>query len=215
MIENPSEQLDALTDEELLKLTYEGNYNALEVLIHKYKGFVFAKARTYFMIGGDREDIVQEGLIGLYKAICDYEKDKLSSFKGFAELCITRHIITAIKTATRQKHHPLNSYISLDKPIYDEGSERTLLDIIEGSRATDPQELIVNREKLYDVQGKLSYLLTDLEKSVLQLYLEGCTYKEISKRINRHVKSIDNALQRIKRKFHRLVESKEFKTKNH
>lgn len=210
-IETKSERLDMLSDEELLQLTYEGNSHALEFLINKYKGLIFAKAQTYFLIGGDREDIIQEGMIGLYKAIRDYERDKLASFKGFAELCITRHIITAIKAATRQKHQPLNSYISLDKPIYDEDSERTLLDIIEGSRTVDPQELLINREKFNYVQLRLSQLLTDLEKTVLQLYLEGRSYKEMSVKINRHVKSIDNALQRVKRKFERLVESNEFR----
>lgn len=198
-----------LTDEEILKLTKQGNSFALDYLIRKYRNFVWAKARTYFLIGGDREDIIQEGMIGLYKAICDYDADKLASFRGFAELCITRQIITAIKTATRQKHIPLNSYVSLNKPIYDDDSERTLIDVIVGSRASDPQELLVHRERSVYMQLKLSELLSDLERRVLYLYLDGCSYEEMSNKLKRHVKSIDNALQRVKRKLEQLSRTKE------
>ncbi|MFD1021187.1 RNA polymerase sporulation sigma factor SigH [Thalassobacillus hwangdonensis] len=183
-----------------------GEVQALDYLINKYKNFVRAKARTYFLIGADREDIVQEGMIGLYKAIRDYKEDKLSSFKAFAELCVTRQIITAIKTATRQKHIPLNSYVSLDKPIYDEESDRTLLDVIAGSKAIDPQELILNKERFGDMEEKISELLSDLEKQVLSLYLDGRSYQEISEELDRHVKSIDNALQRVKRKLEKYLE---------
>lgn len=195
-------------DESLVQLARDGDSNALEFLINKYKNFVRAKARSYFLIGADHEDIVQEGMIGLYKAIRDYNGEKLSSFKAFAELCITRQIITAIKTATRQKHIPLNSYISLDKPIYDEESDRTLLDVIVGSRVSDPEELLINQEEFDDIEGKMSEILSDLERKVLMLYLEGRTYQEISIHLNRHVKSIDNALQRVKRKLERYAELK-------
>ena len=136
------EEFAAMTDESVVELARDGDDAALEYLIHKYKNFVRAKARSYFLIGADREDIIQEGMIGLYKAIRDFRCDKLSSFRAFAELCITRQIITAIKTATRQKHIPLNSYVSLNKPIYDEDSDRTLMDVISGSKITDPEELI-------------------------------------------------------------------------
>ncbi|WP_371809637.1 RNA polymerase sporulation sigma factor SigH [Halobacillus sp. Marseille-Q1614] len=186
-----------------------GQVQALDFLIDKYKNFVRAKARTYFLIGADREDIVQEGMIGLYKAIRDYQGDKLSSFKAFAELCVTRQIITAIKTATRQKHIPLNSYVSLDKPIFDEEADRTLLDVIAGSKAIDPQELMVNKERFGDIEEKISELLSDLEQQVLSLYLDGKSYQEISVELNRHVKSIDNALQRVKRKLERYIEFSE------
>ena len=199
--------LNAQVDNELLQLIQHGDAHALDTLICKYQNFVRAKARSYFLIGADREDIFQEGMIGLYKAIRDYDVDKLASFKGFAELCITRQIITAIKTATRQKHSPLNSYISLDRPIYDEESERTLFDIIEGTEAVDPVELLMNREKFGDIEEKLSDVLSSLEKQVLHLYLDGRTYQEISDEIGRHVKSIDNALQRVKRKFEDLMKS--------
>lgn len=208
-LEKSSECLHTLADEELLQLIHQGNSYALDFLIDKYKKYVWAKARTYFLIGGDKEDIIQEGMIGLYKAICDYDEDKLTSFKAFADLCITRQMITAIKTATRQKHIPLNSYVSLDKPIYDEESERTLLDIVAGSRAIDPQELLVNREKYGYMELKLSELLSDLEQKVLHLYLDGYTYNEISVQLKRHVKSIDNALQRVKRKLEEFMETNE------
>ncbi|HLS59800.1 MAG TPA: RNA polymerase sporulation sigma factor SigH [Virgibacillus sp.] len=199
-----------LVDEELLQLIDQGNSQALECLIQKYKGVVWGKAQTYFLIGGDREDIIQEGMIGLYKAILDYDEEKLASFRGFADLCITRQIITAIKTATRQKHIPLNSYISLDKPIYDEESDRTLLDTLSEQRTTDPQAILMAREKFGYVDEKLSENLSILEQKVLRLYIDGYTYLEISKKLNRHIKSIDNALQRVKRKLEELLVLDEF-----
>ncbi|AMA74469.1 MULTISPECIES: RNA polymerase sporulation sigma factor SigH [Aneurinibacillus] len=197
---------DALHDEEIVDLVRSGDSDALEYLINKYKNFVRAKARSYFLIGADREDIVQEGMIGLYKSIRDFKGDKLASFKAFAELCITRQIITAIKTATRQKHIPLNSYVSLDKPIYDEDSDRTLLDIICGTKVTDPEELIINQEEYDDIEDKISEILSDLEQQVLLLYLDGRSYQEIAVDLSRHVKSIDNALQRVKRKLEKYLE---------
>ncbi|WP_163528009.1 RNA polymerase sporulation sigma factor SigH [Halobacillus ihumii] len=201
--------LDKLDDELIIERINQGQIQALDYLINKYKNFVRAKARTYFLIGADREDIVQEGMIGLYKAIRDYQGEKLSSFKAFAELCVTRQIITAIKTATRQKHIPLNSYVSLDKPIFDEESDRTLLDVIAGSKVIDPQELIVNKEKFGDMEEKISELLSELEQKVLALYLDGQSYQEISVELKRHVKSIDNALQRVKRKLEKYLEMSE------
>lgn len=197
-------------DEELVKMFHDGNMQALEYLLKKYKSFVKAKSRSYFLIGADREDIIQEGMIGLYKAIRDFRDDKLSTFKAFAELCITRQMITAIKTATRQKHIPLNSYVSLDKPIYDEESERTLMDVISGTRKTDPEMLLINREQFNDIEDKMTEVLSDLERQVLIHYLDGRTYQEISIDLNRHVKSIDNALQRVKRKLERYLEIREF-----
>jgi RNA polymerase sporulation-specific sigma factor len=202
----------SLEDEEVVELVRKGDIEALEYLINKYKNFVRAKSRSYFLVGADREDIVQEGMIGLFKAIRDYKEDKLSSFKAFAELCITRQIITAIKTATRQKHIPLNSYVSLDKPIYDEESDRTLLDVISEAKVMDPEEMIINQEEYVDIEIKISELLSDLERKVLSLYLDGRSYQEISEQLNRHVKSIDNALQRVKRKLERYVEMRESTT---
>ncbi|MFY9187927.1 MAG: RNA polymerase sporulation sigma factor SigH [bacterium] len=198
--------LEEIQDEELVSQARDGSEVALEALINKYKNFVRAKARSYFLVGADREDIIQEGMIGLYKAVRDYRDDKLSSFRAFAELCVTRQIITAIKTATRQKHIPLNSYISLNKPIYDEDSDRTLMDVISGAHISDPEELVINREEFNDIENKMGEILSDLEWQVLVSYLEGRSYQEIAVELNRHVKSIDNALQRVKRKLEKYLE---------
>jgi len=195
-----------MLDEDLVEDVRLGDNNALEFLINKYKSFVRAKARTYFLIGADREDIIQEGMIGLYKAIRDFRGDKLSSFRAFAELCITRQIITAIKTATRQKHIPLNSYVSLNKPIFDEESDRTLMDVIGEEKISDPEEMIINREEFAGIEEKMSEILSSLEWEVLSLYLQGKSYQEIAEELDRHVKSIDNALQRVKRKLEKFLE---------
>lgn len=200
---------DSMEDEDIVEEAKTGDPCAMEYLISKYKNFVKVKARAYFLIGADKEDIIQEGMIGLYKATRDYDRDKLTSFKVFAELCITRQIITAIKTATRQKHIPLNSYISLNKPIYDEESDRTLLDVVSEIKITDPEELIISSEELYSMESKIVELLSDLEWEVLMAYLDGKSYQEIAKELHRHVKSIDNALQRVKRKLERYLELKE------
>lgn len=200
---------EMMLDEEVVQQAKEGNCKAAEYLISKYKNFVRAKARSYFLIGADREDIVQEGMIGLYKAIRDFRQDKLSSFRAFAELCITRQIITAIKTATRQKHIPLNSYVSLNKPLYDEESDRTLLDILSGTRVTDPEELIISREEFVNIESKIGEILSELEWEVLMSYLQGKSYQEIASDLDRHVKSIDNALQRVKRKLERYLNTRE------
>lgn len=204
-----SEVFSLMLDEKVVELAREGDIIAQEYLVHKYKNFVRAKARSYFLIGADKEDIIQEGMIGLYKAIRDFRSDKLASFRAFAELCITRQIITAIKTATRQKHIPLNSYVSLNKPIYDEDSDRTLLDVISGTRVSDPEELIISREEFADIEEKMGEILSSLEWKVLMYYLEGKSYQEIALDLGRHVKSIDNALQRVKRKLERYLESRE------
>jgi RNA polymerase sporulation-specific sigma factor len=189
-----------MNDEEVVELAQKGDQFAVEFLVDKYKNFVRAKARSYFLIGADKEDIIQEGMIGLFKAIRDYKLDKLTSFRAFAELCITRQIITAIKTATRQKHIPLNSYVSLNKPIYDEESDRTLMDILSTAKITNPEEIIISREEFIFIEKKMGEILSSLEWKVLMAYLEGKSYQEISVELKRHVKSIDNALQRVKRK---------------
>ncbi len=198
-----------MTDEEIV-IDAKDNDNtvALDYLINKYRNFVRAKARSYFLIGADREDIIQEGMIGLYKAIRDFRNDKLSSFRAFAELCVTRQIITAIKTATRQKHIPLNSYVSLNKPIYDEDSDRTLLDVLSGTKVSDPEELVISREEFIDIEAKMGEILSDLEWKVLMSYLDGKSYQEIAVELERHVKSIDNALQRVKRKLERYLDNR-------
>lgn len=195
-----------MQDEEIVEMARSDNDIALEYLIYKYKNYVKCKARSYYIIGADREDIIQEGMIGLYKAIRDYDKDKLTCFRAFAEICITRQIITAIKTATRQKHIPLNSYISLNRPIYDEDSDRTLLDIISGIRICDPEELMICRENLDSMEKKIGEILSELELDVLMSYVDGMSYQEIAIDMDRQVKCVDNALQRVKRKLERKLE---------
>ena len=187
-------------DEEVVSEAKSGDVRAQEYLITKYQNFVKAKAKSYFLIGADKEDIYQEGMIGLYKAIRDYRPDKLASFKAFAELCVTRQIITAIKTATRQKHIPLNTYVSLNKPIYGEESDRTLLDVLSEAKVTDPEEIMIIKEELKYIENEIGQVLSDLELEVLGSYLDGKSYQEIACDLNRHAKSIDNALQRVKRK---------------
>ncbi|MGN2350216.1 RNA polymerase sporulation sigma factor SigH [Clostridium cagae] len=192
-------------DEEVVLEAKNGNTRAQEYMISKYENFVKAKAKSYFLIGADREDIYQEGMIGLYKAIRDFKADKLTSFKAFAELCVTRQIITAIKTATRQKHIPLNTYVSLNKPIYEEESERTLLDVLSGIKISDPEELLINKEHMDNIEAAIAKVLSDLELEVLMSYLEGKSYQEIACDLDRHSKSIDNALQRVKRKLEKCL----------
>ena len=201
---------EEMTDEQLVKAAQQGPCAdaAMEYLLNKYKNFVRTKARSYFLIGADHEDIVQEGMIGLYKAIRDYREDKLSSFRAFAELCVTRQIITAIRTATRQKHIPLNSYVSLNRPVYADDSERTMLDVISESAATNPEELLISQESLSDIETCIGEVLSPFEKDVLALYLDGRSYQEISEQLGRHTKSVDNALQRVKRKIQSYLDEK-------
>ncbi len=212
MVVNPQDRFvsvfDGMQDEEIVEVARTGSVEAQEYLINKYKGFVKAKARSYFLIGADREDIIQEGMIGLYKAIRDFRSDKLTSFKAFAELCITRQIITAIKTATRQKHIPLNSYVSLNRPIYDEDSDRTLLDIMPSDQVLDPEEVVISAEEIGRMEEQITEILSELEWQVLNCYLDGKSYVEIADELQRHVKSVDNALQRVKRKLERYVDSR-------
>jgi RNA polymerase sporulation-specific sigma factor len=196
------ERLRDATDEEIVELARAGDEAALEHLLHRYKGFARMKARSYFLVGADKEDIVQEGMIGLYKAVRDFQRDRQSSFRAFAELCIRRQIITAIKTATRLKHVPLNSYVSLNRPLSaDEGEQdRILVDVLATRGAADPVEVVISAEEVRSMQTSFQEILSDLEADVLHLYLEGKSYQEIAAGLKRHVKSIDNALQRIKRK---------------
>ncbi|MBE0450027.1 MAG: RNA polymerase sporulation sigma factor SigH [Clostridia bacterium] len=196
---------DSFDEEIVVELARKGDPKAQEQLIRKYKNFVRSKARAYFLIGADREDIVQEGMIGLFKAIRDFQPDKVTSFRSFAELCIKRQIITAIKTATRQKHIPLNSYVSLNKPIFDEESDRTLYDMMMNSKELNPEHLVIKREELSQIEEKMGEVLSDLEWKVLNAYLEGKSYNEISLEMDKHVKSVDNALQRVKKKLEKFL----------
>jgi RNA polymerase sporulation-specific sigma factor len=207
----PHRALSEWGDEELVDRARGGDDLAIETLLHRYRHYARAKARTYFLAGADREDIVQEGMIGLFKAIRDFQIDKNTAFRAFAELCITRQIITAIKTATRQKHIPLNSYVSLNKPASgsSEGDEdRPLSDALVSSTVADPAELVISAEEIASIKQSVGRLLSGLETEVLQLYMDGKSYQEIADMLGRHVKSIDNALQRIKRKLeHHLAEA--------
>ena len=193
-------------DEEIVMEAKTENNRAQEYLISKYENFVKAKAKSYFLIGADKEDIYQEGMIGLYKAIRDYKPERSTSFKAFAEICITRQIITAIKTATRQKHIPLNTYISLNKPIYEEESEKTLLDVLTGLKVSDPEELLISKEQMQYIEDKITKVLSGLELEVLNSYLDGKSYQEIACDFERHSKSIDNALQRVKKKMEKFAD---------
>lgn len=209
-IKDPYAVFKDMTDEEIATdVKLHNNLMAQDYLLRKYRNFVRGKARSYFLIGAEREDIIQEGMIGLYKAIRDFKNDKLSSFRSFAELCVTRQIITAIKTATRQKHIPLNSYISLTKPIYEEESDRNLLDILSGVKVINPEDMVINREEFVSIEKEMNEILSDLEWEVLRSYLDGKSYQEISEEIGRHSKSIDNALQRVKRKLEKLLKDRD------
>ena len=206
---DPYNAFENMTDEEIVMAAkLDENPMAQEYLLYKYRNFVRAKARSYFLIGAEREDIIQEGMIGLFKAIRDFRDDKLSSFRAFAELCVTRQIITAIKTATRQKHIPLNSYVSLNKPIYEEDSDRTLMDVISGTKVANPEEMVISREEFLDIENKMNNILSDLEWKVLMSYLDGKSYQDIAVDLDRHIKSIDNALQRVKRKLEKYLSSR-------
>lgn len=203
------------TDDELVLRARAGDDTALEHLLIRYKNFARVKARNYFLIGADKDDLVQEGMIGLYKAIRDFRPDKQSSFRAFAELCIQRQIITAIKTSTRQKHIPLNSYVSLTRPMpQDDGGEpdRVLVDVLTQNSNSDPVELVISREEIDNMQTSFREILSDLEAHVLHLYLEGKSYQDIAESLKRRVKSIDNALQRIKRKVEMHIEQRRVET---
>lgn len=201
-----AEDYETMPDELVVDWANGGDVLAQEHLIRKYKNFVRAKARSYFLVGADTEDIIQEGMIGLFKAIRDFNIEKNSNFKAFAELCVKRQIITAIKSATRQKHIPLNSYVSFSKPIYDDESERTLLDVLKGRKSMNPETLYISREEVSSIKERIGKILSVLEWDVLTCYLAGESYQEIAEELNRPVKSIDNALQRVKKKLEKYLE---------
>lgn len=194
------ERFSSLSDEEIVDIYQrENNHFATDYIVQRYKNFVRSKARSYFLMGADKEDIIQEGMIGLYKATRDYNRDREVSFKSFAELCITRQIISAIKGASRQKHIPLNSYISLNKPAYDD-SERTLIEVLETEKNLDPEEVVINREQYALTKEVMEAVLSPLEWDVLRGYMDAKSYQEMAEEHHRSIKSIDNALQRVKKK---------------
>ena len=194
------ERFSSLSDEEIVDIYQrENNHFATDYIVQRYKNFVRSKARSYFLMSADKEDIIQEGMIGLYKATRDYNRDREVSFKSFAELCITRQIISAIKGASRQKHIPLNSYISLNKPAYDD-SERTLIEVLETEKNLDPEEVVINREQYALIKEVMEAVLSPLEWDVLRGYMDAKSYQEMAEEHHRSIKSIDNALQRVKKK---------------
>lgn len=192
--------LNALKDEELVALANDGDISAEELIFHRYKNCVRSKARTYYLIGADNDDIVQEGMIGLYKAVRDFDKSKNIAFKTFADVCITRQILTAIRTANRNKHTPLNAYVSMNAPIFGDESNATIFDLIKEDSVSDPEELFILEETISELKQLIYKQLSKFEKEVFTLYLEGCSYNDISNRMQKTPKSIDNALQRIKKK---------------
>lgn len=189
-----------LTDEELVEAAQQGDNGASDYLLLKYRSLIMSKAKSYFIAGADRDDIMQEGMIGLHKAVRDFCPMRGTSFRPFAEMCITRQVITAVKAASRQKHAPLNYYLSLDKPIYTDGSDRQLLDVLPDERTTDPAEMFLVREQLDAVSDCLRYLLSEFEYKVFLLYLNDQTYREIASVLETTPKAVDNALCRVKRK---------------
>jgi RNA polymerase sporulation-specific sigma factor len=194
-----------------VQLAQTGDTEALLTLIDRYREFVRLKARSYFLIGADREDIVQEGMIGLFKAIRDYRNDRDTSFRAFAEICVTRQIITAVKTATRQKHTPLNSYVSLNNPAGEtEAPDKAMMDFPGSRDAVDPADLVISTEEALSIKDNFGKTLSRFEAEVLRLYVEGRSYQEIAGDLDRHVKSIDNALQRIKRKVEQHLRYREY-----
>ena len=197
-------------DEELVLMAQNGDDTAQEFLLDKYKSLVRAKSRAYFLIGADSEDIIKEGMIGLYKAVRDYNEEKNASFRSFAELCVNRQMITAIKAATRQKHQPLNSYVSLNKPVYEEESEQTYMDFLQSSSDSllNPEALLIGQENKNFLEDQMTKNLSSFETRVLVLYLQGRSYFEIAHVLDKPEKSIDNALQRVKKKLEKFLEEK-------
>jgi RNA polymerase sporulation-specific sigma factor len=199
-----------LDDHYLVALAKDGKPDAYDAIVRRYRGFVRLKASSYFLLGGESDDLIQEGLLGLYKAVRDYRTDRESSFRNFAELCITRQIITAVKTATRNKHTPPNQYVSFSQsPAASGDSDSTLDEVLPGPTAADPVNQVIATEELESLVSCLSSVLSDLESRVLSLYLDGYSYEVIAERLDCDTKTVDNALQRVKRKVGTHLASRE------
>jgi RNA polymerase sigma-H factor len=207
-----AESQPELEDEYLVALAKRGQPDAYERIVRRYRGFVRLKASAYFMLGGESDDLIQEGLLGLFKAVRDFRTDRESSFRNFAELCITRQIITAVKTASRNKHSPLNQYVSFAQtPAAAGDSETTLEEILPGPAINDPAHQVIATEELSSLVACLSSVLSELESRVLSLYLDGHSYEVIGERLECDTKTVDNALQRVKRKVGTHLASREVK----
>lgn len=204
------QDLESLEDLDLVTRVRNGDERCLEALLSRYRNFARSKARSYFLAGSDKEDVVQEGMIGLFKAIRDFDLSQDTPFRAFAELCISRQILTAIKTANRQKHQPLNSSVSLDAPAYgDDKSDSSVGDNLVATTLSDPAELVISAQEIEAIRDSMRDNLTELEGDVLRLYMDGKSYEEIAGALGNHVKSIDNALQRIKRKLQRHLDQRD------
>lgn len=197
-------EFDGIVEEEIVKLAKDGNDRATEYIINKYMDFVRIKFRSYFLAGADRDDILQEGMIGLYKAIRDFDKDKKVMFKTFAELCITRHIITAVKSSTRKKHIPLNGYVSLDKPETDYTYFEST-NFWREQKGLDPEQIMIEKENVKGMECQIDELLSPFEAQVLMYHLNGFSYSKTAELLKKEPKSVDNALQRIKKKLEKFL----------
>jgi len=206
----PAAGSDDRDDDDLVVAARAGDDVALATLLTRYRAFARMKARSYFLVGADREDVVQEGMIGLYKAVRDFDSALETSFRAFAELCVTRQMISAVKAATRHKHGPLNTYVSFSRPVAgDEEDERVLADVLPAGNHADPAELVISAERIRALQDHVNDVLSDLEVEVLRLYVDGKSYVEIAEMLQRHTKAVDNALQRVKRKLDTHLRARE------
>lgn len=199
-----NDSLSSFSDEKLAVLAQQDNDKALDYLLSKYRVFVRNKSLSYYIIGADRDDIIQEGMIGLFKAVRDFSPERGVTFKTFADVCVTRQILTAVKNASRQKHAPLNFYVSLNKPVFDEENDSTFNDIVACTKNSNPEEIVINKENADKLGSEMNRILSQFELLVLSLYLEGISYVDIAKAIGKDAKSVDNALQRIKKKFEKI-----------
>lgn len=199
-----NENFASFSDEELVVLAQQSDDRALDYLLSKYFVYVRNKSLSYYIVGADRDDIIQEGMIGLFKAVRDFSSERGVSFKTFADVCVTRQIITAVKNASRQKHAPLNFYVSLNKSVSDEDDDSTLSDILGQAKDSNPEEILIKKENANILGSEMSRLLSQFELLVLTLYLQGNSYQDIGKMIGKTPKSVDNALQRIKKKFEKI-----------
>ncbi|NCC78546.1 MAG: RNA polymerase sporulation sigma factor SigH [Clostridia bacterium] len=207
MLTREEQKYRALSDEEIVRLAQNGDKSASEFITAKYLPYVRNKSRAYFLVGGEVEDIMQEGLIGLYEAIKDFSDGRQASFRTFMDICVTRQIMTALKAASRQKHIPLNTYVSLNKPVYVEDTNKSYQDMLVTSKTDDPESLYIDGEKTEEISKEIRNSLSDFEYRVLRLYLQGVSYLKIANVLNKEEKAIDNAIQRIRKKLSRNLES--------
>lgn len=198
-------KFSAFTDEELVNMAQKGDTSALEAIILRYKNLVYAKSKAFFLMGADNDDIIQEGLIGLYNAVKKFDGDKFPFFKVFAGICVKRRIINAVKEASRKKHSPLNSYVSLDNNNFDDENASNLLDILASDELQDPETILIDRENIDGMEYKINKTLSSMELEVLLEYLDGRSYQEIADIIGKDIKAVDNAIQRIKKKLEYLI----------